>query len=136
MNTPVDLYWFFWIENFIFFKIIFYVMMMIYMEQLKVVVLLLFIILYLMIGRKWMVEHWIYLILMVNRIDWIFCYDLKFLDENQPERIAKSLLPKRNRLIFFEVTDKSYHQVIFQANIHCINYSARLIMVICLTFLM
>jgi hypothetical protein len=54
------------------FKIIFYVMMMIYMEQLKVVVLLLFIILYLMIGKKQTVELWIYLIRMVNIIDWIF----------------------------------------------------------------
>ncbi|CAF1235707.1 unnamed protein product [Adineta steineri] len=32
-------------------------------------------------------------------------------DENQPYRISKSLVPKRNRLTFFEVTDKSYHQV-------------------------
>ncbi|CAF3909557.1 unnamed protein product [Rotaria sordida] len=32
-------------------------------------------------------------------------------EETQPCRITKSLLPKRNRLAFFEVTDKSYHQV-------------------------
>ncbi|CAF3928895.1 unnamed protein product [Rotaria sp. Silwood2] len=32
-------------------------------------------------------------------------------EENQPCCIVKSLLPKRNRLAFFEVTDKSYHQV-------------------------
>ncbi len=96
------------------FKIIFCVMMMIYMEQLKVVVLLLFIILFRMIGQKRMEEHWIYLIRMVNGIDSIlFCLLLfEYLDENQPYHIAKSLLPKRNRLTFFEVTDKSYHQVI------------------------
>ena len=33
------------------------------------------------------------------------------LEQNQPCRIVKSLVPKRNRLVFFEVTDKSYHQV-------------------------
>jgi len=44
----------------------------------------------------------------------------EFLDENLPYRIAKSLLPKRNRLIFFEVTDKSYHQVILTIKLlHC-----------------
>ncbi|CAF0727816.1 unnamed protein product [Adineta ricciae] len=32
-------------------------------------------------------------------------------DQNQPCKIVKSLLPKRNRLSFFEVTDKSFHQV-------------------------
>jgi len=42
----------------------------------------------------------------------------EYLDENQPYDIAKSLLPKRNRLIFFEVTDKSYHQVILNKILH------------------
>ncbi|UJR33500.1 hypothetical protein I4U23_020945 [Adineta vaga] len=32
-------------------------------------------------------------------------------NDNQPCRIVTSLVPKRNRLTFFEVTDKSYHQV-------------------------
>ena len=41
----------------------------------------------------------------------IHCYYWTILDDNQPCRIAKSLVPKRNRLTFFEVTDKSYHQV-------------------------
>lgn len=40
-----------------------------------------------------------------------FLQRILILDENQPCRIVKSLLPKRNRLAFFEVTDKSYHQV-------------------------
>lgn len=35
----------------------------------------------------------------------------EIIDENQPIEIVKSLFPKRNRLAFFEVTDKSYHQV-------------------------
>lgn len=94
-------------------KIIFCVMMMIYREQWKVVVLLLFIILFQKIGRKLMVEHWIYSKRMVTRSLMIFfCVWFQLLDENQPCRIVKSLLPKRNRLTFFEVTDKSYHQVI------------------------
>ncbi|CAF1381420.1 unnamed protein product, partial [Didymodactylos carnosus] len=38
--------------------------------------------------------------------------DLFDIDENQqPIRIAQSLIPKHNRLTFFEVSDKSYHQV-------------------------
>ena len=53
-------------------KIIFCVMMMIYREQWKVVVLLLFIILSQKIGRKLMVEHWIYSKRMVMQYLMIF----------------------------------------------------------------